>query len=96
MGAFAKLPAGTVESLLKPEYKDKLEEFLLLPVVPGNVYAAEVVKPHEAEAAGGKLLKVSTDGGVNVGTATGLANVVKTDIKAKNGVIHVIDAVILP
>jgi uncharacterized surface protein with fasciclin (FAS1) repeats len=94
--AFAKLPAGTVETLLKPENKEKLKEILLLHVVPGNVYAADVVKLSEAKTAGGKTVKISTDGGVKVGTATGLVNVVKTDIKAKNGVIHVIDAVILP
>jgi uncharacterized surface protein with fasciclin (FAS1) repeats len=94
--AFAKLPAGTVENLLKPENKEKLKEILLLHVVPGNVYAADVVKLTEAKTAGGKVVKVSTDGGVKVGTATGLVNVVKTDIKAKNGVIHVVDAVILP
>jgi uncharacterized surface protein with fasciclin (FAS1) repeats len=94
--AFAKLPAGTVENLLKPENKEKLKEILLLHVVPGNVYAADVVKLTEAKSAGGKTLKISTEGGVKVGTATGLSNVVKTDVKAKNGVIHVIDAVILP
>lgn len=94
--AFAKLPAGTVETLLKPENKEKLKEILLLHVVPGTVYAADVVKLTEAKTAGGKVVTVSTEGGVKVGTATGLANVIKTDIKAKNGVIHVIDAVILP
>jgi len=94
--AFAKLPAGTVETLLKPENKEKLKEILLLHVVPGNVYAADVVKLTEAKTAGGKTLAISTDGGVKVGTATGKVNVVKTDIKASNGVIHVIDAVILP
>ena len=94
--AFAKLPAGTVETLLKPENKDKLKEVLLLHVVPGSVLAADVVKLTEAKTAGGKTVKVSTDGGVKVGTATGMANVVKTDIKATNGVIHVIDSVILP
>ena len=94
--AFAKLPAGTVENLLKPENKDKLKEVLLLHVVPGSVLAADVVKLTEAKTAGGKTVKVSTDGGVKVGTATGMANVVKTDIKATNGVIHVIDSVILP
>ena len=94
--AFAKLPAGTVETLLKPENKEKLKEILLLHVVPGNVYAADVVKLKEAKTAGGKTVTISTDGGVKVGTATGMSNVVKTDIKAKNGVIHVIDAVILP
>ena len=94
--AFAKLPAGTVETLLKPENKDKLKEILLLHVVPGSVLAADVVKLKEAKTAGGKTVTISTDGGVKVGTATGMANVLKTDIKAKNGVIHVIDAVILP
>ena len=94
--AFAKLPAGTVETLLKPENKEKLKEILLLHVVPGSVYAADVVTLSEAKTASGKTVKVSTDGGVKVGTATGLVNVVKTDIKAANGVIHVIDAVILP
>ena len=94
--AFAKLPAGTVETLLKPENKDKLKEILLLHVVPGTVYAADVVKLTEAKTAGGKTVSISTEGGVKVGTATGKANVVKTDIKASNGVIHVIDAVILP
>jgi len=94
--AFAKLPAGTVENLLKPENKEKLKEILLLHVIPGSVYAADVVKLTEAKTAGGKVVKISKEGGVKVGTATGTANVVKTDIKAKNGVIHVIDAVILP
>jgi uncharacterized surface protein with fasciclin (FAS1) repeats len=94
--AFAKLPAGTVETLLKPENKEQLKEVLLLHVVPGEVYAADVVKLKEAKTAGGKTVNISTDGGVKVGTAKGMSNVVKTDIKASNGVIHVIDAVILP
>ncbi len=94
--AFAKLPAGTVETLLKPENKGKLKEILLLHVVPGSVTAADVVKLKEATTAGGKTLAISTADGVKVGTATGMSKVVKTDIKAKNGVIHVIDAVILP
>jgi uncharacterized surface protein with fasciclin (FAS1) repeats len=94
--AFAKLPAGTVDSLLKPENKDKLKAILLLHVVPGEVYAADVVKLSEAKTAGGNTVKISTAGGVKVGTAKGMSNVVKTDIKASNGVIHVIDAVILP
>ncbi len=96
--AFAKLPAGTVESLLKPENKEKLKAVLLLHVVPGSVMAADVVKLKEAKTAGGGLVKVSvsTDDGVKVGTAKGMSKVTKTDIKASNGVIHVIDAVILP
>lgn len=94
--AFAKLPAGTVESLLKPENKEKLKAVLLLHVVPGSVMAADVVKLKEAKTAGGKMVKISTDDGVKVGTAKGMSKVTKTDIKASNGVIHVIDAVILP
>jgi uncharacterized surface protein with fasciclin (FAS1) repeats len=94
--AFAKLPAGTVESLVKPENKEKLKEILLLHVVPGTVLAADVVKLKEAKTAGGKMLTINTTDGVKVGTATGMSKVVKTDIKTKNGVIHVIDAVILP
>lgn len=94
--AFAKLPAGTVETLLKPENIDTLKEILLHHVVPGTVLAADVVTLAEAKTAGGAVVKVSTDGGVKVGTAKGLANVTKTDIETSNGVIHVIDAVILP
>lgn len=94
--AFAKLPEGTVESLLKPENKEKLKAVLLLHVVPGSVLAADVVKLKEAKTAGGKTVKITTDGGVKVGTEKGMSKVVKTDIKADNGVIHVIDAVILP
>ncbi len=88
--------AGTLESLLKPENKEKLKEILLLHVVPGAVYAADVVKLKDAKTAGGMTLSISTADGVKVGTATGMSKVVKTDIKAKNGVVHVIDAVILP
>jgi uncharacterized surface protein with fasciclin (FAS1) repeats len=94
--AFAKLPAGTVESLLKPENKGKLKAILLLHVVPGSVMAADVVKLKDAKTAGGSTVKISTDGGVKVGTSKGMSNVTKTDIKTSNGVIHVIDAVILP
>lgn len=94
--AFAKLPKGTVEDLLKPENKEKLKAVLLLHVVPGSVLAADVVKLKEAKTAGGKMVTIGTEGGVTVGTASGKAKVVKTDIKAKNGVIHVIDSVILP
>lgn len=94
--AFEKLPKGTVESLLKPENKAKLKEVLLIHVVPGSVMAADVVKLKEAKTAGGATVKIATDGGVKVGTAKGMSNVTKTDIKASNGVIHVIDAVILP
>ena len=94
--AFAKLPAGTVENLLKPENKAQLTAILTYHVAPGKVMAADVVKLKEAKTAGGKTVTIGTEGGVTVGTASGKAKVVKTDIKAKNGVIHVIDSVILP
>jgi uncharacterized surface protein with fasciclin (FAS1) repeats len=91
--AFAKLPAGTVESLLKPENKEKLVGILTYHVVPGTVKAADVVKLTEAKTVNGKAAKVAVkDGEVMIDGA----KVVKTDIVSKNGVIHVIDAVILP
>ena len=65
-------------------------------VVPGKVAAADVVKLKEATTAGGGKLSISTTDGVKVGTASGSATVVKTDIPAKNGLIHVIDSVLLP
>ena len=95
--AFAKLPKGTVEDLLKPENKAKLKAILLAHVVPGSAMAADVVKLKEAKTAGGTIIKITVDGDVvKVGTAKGMSKVVKTDIKTDNGVIHVIDAVILP
>jgi uncharacterized surface protein with fasciclin (FAS1) repeats len=91
--AFAKLPAGTLESLLKPENKAKLASILTYHVVAGNVKAADVVKLKEAKTVNGQSVKISVDGGkVKVDGA----NVVTTDIAATNGTIHVIDAVILP
>ncbi len=91
--AFGKLPAGTVEDLLKPENKAKLVSILTYHVVPGKVMAADVVKLSEAKTVQGSKVKISVkEGKVKVDNA----NVVKTDIKASNGVIHVIDAVILP
>ena len=90
--AFAKLPAGTLDDLLKPENKDKLKGILLYHVVPGKVMAADV-KTMKAKTAGGKELSIKVEGGkVTVDNAT----VVKTDVAAKNGVIHVIDTVLLP
>jgi uncharacterized surface protein with fasciclin (FAS1) repeats len=91
--AFAKLPAGTVESLLKPENKDKLVAVLTYHVVPGKVKAADVVKLTEAKTVQGSSAKVKVDGGTVMIDG---AKVVKTDIETSNGVIHVIDAVILP
>jgi uncharacterized surface protein with fasciclin (FAS1) repeats len=91
--AFAKLPKGTVEDLVKPENKDKLTAILTYHVVPGKVMAADVVKLDKAKTVQGKNVRIRVkDGKVKVNRA----NVVKTDIACKNGVIHVIDAVILP
>ena len=91
--AFAKLPEGTVESLLKPENKDQLIAILKYHVVPGKVMAADVVKLTEAETAQGQKISITVDGStVKVDNAT----VIKTDIGCSNGVIHVIDSVILP
>jgi len=91
--AFAKLPAGTVESLLKPENKQKLVRLLTYHVVPGKVMAADVMKMTSAKAVSGDTIVVTTKGGtVQVDNAT-----VKTaDVAANNGVIHVIDSVMLP
>jgi uncharacterized surface protein with fasciclin (FAS1) repeats len=91
--AFAKLPAGTVEDLLKPENKDKLVAILTYHVVPGEVMAAAVVKLHMAETVNGQELTVkASKGSVMVNNA----KVTKTDILCTNGVIHVIDTVVLP
>jgi uncharacterized surface protein with fasciclin (FAS1) repeats len=91
--AFAKLPAGTVENLLKPENRDKLRAILTYHVVAGKVMAADVVKLKTAKTVQGSNVSISATGGkVKVDNA----NVVKTDIGASNGVIHVIDTVIMP
>ena len=91
--AFAKLPTGTLEALLKPENKPKLQRILTSHVVAGKVIAADVVKISSAKAVSGNTLTIaSRDGSVTVDGA----KVVKTDIAASNGVIHVIDSVILP
>ena len=91
--AFAKLPKGTVEDLLKPENKAKLVKILTYHVVPGKVTAADVVKLSSAKTVEGSKVKIAVEGGkVKVDNA----QVVKTDIATSNGVIHVIDSVILP
>lgn len=90
--AFAKLPAGTVESLLKPENRDKLVAILTYHVVPGKVLAADV-KTMEAKTVQGQSVKIAVSG---AGVTVDNAKVVKTDVMAENGVIHVIDTVILP
>jgi transforming growth factor-beta-induced protein len=91
--AFAKLPAGTVEDLLKPENKAKLAAILTYHVVPGNVMAKDVVKLHSAKTVNGETLTVKTEMG---SVMMNNAKVVKTDILCTNGVIHVIDTVVLP
>lgn len=91
--AFAKLPAGTLEMLLKPENKAKLQRILTYHVVAGKVTAADVVKLHSAKAVSGDTIAIASNGS---GVTVDGAHVVKTDIGASNGVIHVIDAVILP
>lgn len=93
--AFAKLPKGTVESLLKPENKDKLVAILTYHVIPAKAMAADVVKldGKEVKTVQGSPVTVTVkDGGVMINKA----KVVKTDIACTNGVIHVIDTVLLP
>jgi uncharacterized surface protein with fasciclin (FAS1) repeats len=90
--AFAKLPDGTIDTLLKPENKDQLAAILKYHVVPGRVMAADV-KTMKAETAQGQSVQLTVnDSGVFVNDA----KVVKTDLVAANGVVHVIDSVILP
>lgn len=91
--AFAKLPAGTVEDLLKPENKEKLASILTYHVVAGKIMAQDVVKLHEAKTVNGQDVKITVDDGK---VMVNNANVIKTDIQCTNGVIHVIDAVLLP
>ena len=91
--AFAKLPKGTVESLLKPENKDKLIAVLKYHVVPGKVMAKDVVKVDSAKTAQGSSVTVTVEGKT---VKVDNAKVIKTDIEASNGVIHVIDTVIIP
>ena len=91
--AFAKLPAGTVEMLLKPENKAKLTAILTYHVVAGKVMAADVVKVKSAKTVQGSAVTVNAMGGKVMIDG---ANVVTTDIAASNGVIHVIDTVLMP
>jgi uncharacterized surface protein with fasciclin (FAS1) repeats len=91
--AFAKLPAGTLETLLKPENKAQLRRILTYHVVAGRVMAADVVKLKSAKAVSGDVVSISVMGS---GVTVNSSKVVKTDIGASNGVIHVIDSVLLP
>ena len=91
--AFAKLPEGTVETLLKPENRDQLTAILTYHVVAGKVMAEDVVGLTAATTVNGSDVAIAVkNGGVRIDNA----NVIKTDIGASNGVIHVIDTVILP
>jgi len=91
--AFAKLPPGTVEDLLKPENKEKLVAILTYHVVPGKVLAAQVAKMNSAKTVNGQSVAISVNDGTVI---VDNAKVVKTDILCSNGVIHVIDSVVLP
>jgi uncharacterized surface protein with fasciclin (FAS1) repeats len=91
--AFAKLPAGTVENLLKPENKEKLTAILTYHVVAGKVTAAEVVQLKSAKTVNGKDLTIKAG---KSGVMVNNAKVSATDIPASNGVIHVIDTVLIP
>ena len=91
--AFAKLPAGTVEDLLKPENKDKLVSILTYHVVPGKVMSSDIAgKTLEAGTVQGQKAKIDATSGVTIDGA----KVVTADVEATNGVIHVIDTVIMP
>jgi len=91
--AFAKLPAGTVEDLLKPENKDKLTAILTYHVVSGKVMAKDVMTMKEAKTVNGESIVISMDADT---VMVDNAKVVQADIECSNGVIHVIDTVILP
>jgi len=91
--AFAKLPKGALDDLLKPENKQKLVAVLTYHVVPGKVMAADVVKMKKAKTVEGSDVTIKTKGNK---VMVDKANVIKTDIMASNGVIHVIDAVMMP
>lgn len=92
--AFAALPPGTLDDLMKPANKEQLRSVLLYHVVPGKVMAAQAMKLDRATTANGKTLRLdSSSGALRINDA---ARVTKADVPASNGVIHVIDAVLLP
>lgn len=91
--AFAKLPPGTVNMLLKPENREKLRAVLQYHVVPGRVTAAQVMGMNTATSASGQTLRISTMGDK---VMIGNANVIKADVMASNGIVHVIDTVLMP
>jgi uncharacterized surface protein with fasciclin (FAS1) repeats len=91
--AFAKLPPATLNELLKPENKQKLQRILTYHVVPGRVSSADVVKLRTAKTVSGDTIDIKANGG---SVMVDSARVVKTDVQASNGIIHVIDTVIMP
>jgi len=91
--AFAKLPPGTLESLLRPENKAKLQSILTFHVVSGKVMSQDVVRLHSAKTVEGQSITITT---MNGGVMVNNAHVTKADVVASNSVIHVIDTVILP
>lgn len=91
--AFSKLPEGTIEDLLKPENKAKLQAILTYHVVPGKIMAADVTQIDTAQTVNGDSLPVKIEGGT---VKIGNAKVTKTDVECTNGVIHVIDTVLIP
>ncbi len=90
--AFAKLPKETLADLLKPENKQKLTDILTYHVVSGRVMAADVSKITEADTVNGQQLKINATNGVKINNAT----VTTADVETSNGVIHIIDSVLLP
>ncbi len=92
--AFKALPTGTLDTLLKPENKAKLQQILLYHVASGKVMAADVTKVQEVETAQGEAIKVTSQGGKVM--LNGKTEVIKADITASNGVIHVINGVLMP
>jgi transforming growth factor-beta-induced protein len=96
--AFAKLPQGTVEDLLKPENKEKLAAILKFHVIPGTIYAEQVVNLKDSgRTLQGQSFQIrNKDGTVSIGNKAATAGVICTDVEASNGVIHIIDTVLLP
>ena len=94
--AFAELPEGTLENLLKSENKAKLQAILKYHVVSGKVTAKDVIKLEEAKTLQGAKVGIQTEDGTVMLEGKTVASVTKTDIMASNGVIHVIDSVLMP
>lgn len=91
--AFAKLPAGTIENLLKPENRDKLKDILTYHVIPGNKYTEDVMAEGVEKTVNGQSVTFKVEGSAVYADS---AKILKADVKASNGVIHIIDNVIMP